>query len=45
MTGPRISRRTVLRGLGASVALPFLDIMEPLEGDAWCGVALTRAPR
>ncbi len=30
MTGPRISRRTVLRGLGASVALPFLDIMEPL---------------
>ncbi|MED5199841.1 MAG: DUF1552 domain-containing protein [Gemmatimonadota bacterium] len=30
MTGPRISRRTVLRGIGASVALPFLDIMEPL---------------
>ena len=30
MTGPRLSRRTVLRGLGASVALPFLDIMEPL---------------
>ena len=30
MTGPRISRRTVLRGLGASVALPLLAIMEPL---------------
>ena len=25
----RISRRTVLRGLGAAVALPLLDVMEP----------------
>ncbi len=30
MTGRHISRRTVLRGLGATVALPFLDIMKPL---------------
>ena len=30
MTGRPISRRTVLRGLGATVALPLLDIMEPL---------------
>ncbi len=30
MTGRRISRRTLLRGLGATVALPFLDIMKPL---------------
>lgn len=29
MKTPRISRRTVLRGLGASVALPYLDAMLP----------------
>jgi len=29
MKGSRISRRTVLRGLGASVALPLLDAMLP----------------
>jgi hypothetical protein len=28
-TGRRISRRTVLRGLGTAVALPFLEAMEP----------------
>lgn len=27
---PRISRRTVLRGLGAAVALPWLECMQPL---------------
>lgn len=29
ITGKHISRRTVLRGLGATVALPFLDAMAP----------------
>lgn len=29
MSGPRISRRTVLRGIGTAVALPFLDAMAP----------------
>ena len=28
-TTRRISRRTVLRGLGATMALPLLDIMHP----------------
>jgi uncharacterized protein DUF1552 len=30
--GRHLSRRTVLRGLGASVALPFLDAMTPVFG-------------
>src|SRR5436309_2702338 len=30
MTAPVISRRTVLRGLGATVALPWLEAMGPL---------------
>jgi hypothetical protein len=29
ITGRHLSRRTVLRGLGASIALPFLDAMTP----------------
>ena len=29
LTGQHISRRTVLRGMGATVALPFLDAMVP----------------
>ncbi|MBK5294800.1 MAG: DUF1552 domain-containing protein [Acidobacteriia bacterium] len=29
MTGKKLSRRTLLRGLGTSVALPFLDAMTP----------------
>ena len=29
VTRKRLSRRTVLRGLGASVALPWLDAMRP----------------
>jgi hypothetical protein len=29
ITGKHISRRTVLRGVGASIALPFLDAMVP----------------
>ena len=29
ITGKHIERRTFLRGMGASVALPFLDAMVP----------------
>ncbi len=32
---PRISRRTVLRGVGATLALPMLEAMQPLR--AWAG--------
>src|SRR5213596_1739897 len=32
ITGKHIPRRTVLRGLGATVALPFLDAMTPAGG-------------
>ena len=32
ITGRSLSRRTVLRGLGAAVALPFLDAMVPAVG-------------
>jgi hypothetical protein len=32
ITGKHIARRTVLRGLGATVALPFLDAMAPARG-------------
>ena len=31
MTTRRISRRTVLRGIGATMALPVLDIMRPVS--------------
>ena len=30
----RISRRTVLRGLGVTMALPWLDVMSPLASRA-----------
>ena len=32
MSSRRLSRRTVLRGLGATVALPLLDVMGPVIG-------------
>src|SRR5437870_8033268 len=32
ITGKHLSRRTVLRGMGATVALPFLDAMVPSGG-------------
>src|SRR5262249_54082722 len=32
LEGKHIHRRTVLRGLGATVALPFLDAMVPARG-------------
>lgn len=35
MTAPVLSRRTVLRGLGATVALPWLEAMGPLL--SWAG--------
>ena len=34
ITGKHLSRRTFLRGAGASVALPFLDAMVP-AGRLW----------
>jgi len=34
ITGRHVPRRTVLRGLGATVALPFLDAMTP-AGGSW----------
>jgi hypothetical protein len=34
ITGKHVSRRTFVRGMGASVALPFLDAMVP-AGGAW----------
>ena len=39
ITGKHVPRRTFLRAAGASVALPFLDAMEP-AGRVW-----SRAPR
>jgi hypothetical protein len=39
ITGKHLSRRTFLRGSGASVALPFLDAMVP-AGRAWRDPAL-----
>jgi len=34
ITGKHLSRRTVLRGLGATVALPFLEAMAPAAAPA-----------
>ena len=38
ITGRHLSRRAVLKGLGATVALPFLDAMAP-AGRAWSAAA------
>jgi hypothetical protein len=38
ITGKHVPRRTVLRGLGAAMALPFLDAMVPARG-LWSGSA------
>jgi hypothetical protein len=40
--GLRISRRTMLRGVGTAVALPFLDAMMPR---ALAAPGATRPPR
>ena len=37
ITGKHIPRRTFLRGMGASVALPFLDAMAPAGRPLVCG--------
>ena len=41
MTLRRISRRTVLRGLGVTVAVPLLDVTEPFVGHAQAAPAPT----
>lgn len=43
ITGKHISRRTVLRGLGATVALPFLDAMVPAR-KLWAKTAALIGP-
>ena len=43
ITGKHIARRTFLRGMGASVALPFLDSMEP-AGRVWSRAARAEDP-
>ncbi len=43
ITGKHISRREVLRGLGATVALPFLDAMVP-AGRLWARTAAAADP-
>ena len=40
VTGKHVSRRTVLRGAGAALALPFLDAMEP----AFAAAEVKKAP-
>lgn len=40
-----ISRRTVLRGLGAAIALPFLDAMDPARLSAWSKPSSSRPHR
>src|SRR5687767_5970118 len=42
ITGNHVPRRTVLRGLGATVALPFLDAMVP-AGTLWSKTARAAA--
>ena len=39
-----ISRRTVLKGIGASIALPFLDAMNP-AATAWASTAAGSTPK
>src|SRR5262245_31604737 len=43
ISNKQLSRRTVLRGMGATVALPFLEAMVPARS-AWAAAA-TRKPR
>ena len=42
ITGTRLPRRAMLRGLGATVALPFLDAMVPARG-LWSQTAAARS--
>jgi hypothetical protein len=41
LTGSHLPRRTFLKGVGATVALPFMDAMVP-AGRAWSGAAIDR---
>ena len=43
ITGKHLPRRTFLRGMGAAVALPMLDAMEP-AGRVWSGAARRADP-
>ena len=44
IAGKHLPRRTMLRGLGAAMALPFLDAMVPARG-LWSGTAAAAASR
>ena len=44
LTGKHLHRRTVLKGLGVSIALPFLDAMTP-AASALAGAAGTKKLR
>ncbi len=44
ITRKHISRRTVLKGIGASIALPLLDAMNP-AATAWAQTAASRTPK
>ena len=44
MMTPKLSRRTLLRGAGTALALPFLEAMLPLSALAQSGGAATGAP-
>jgi hypothetical protein len=43
ITKKHLSRRTVLKGVGAAIALPLLDAMNP-AGTAWAQTAAGKAP-
>jgi hypothetical protein len=45
VTSKALSRRTVLRGLGASLALPYLDAMVPAFGSVGVRAAARPAHR
>ena len=42
LTGTSLDRRTFVRGMGATVALPFLDAMIPAGRGAWRATAVDR---
>ena len=42
ITNRALSRRTILRGMGAAVALPFLDAMVPVFGSAAAATPVRR---
>lgn len=42
LTGKHLARRTLLRGLGASISLPMLDAMTPAASKAPAGASPTR---